>query len=314
MDQQTTYDAFNLVFIDKEDATHKINPSFKYKGKDFNYVKAHHKDYSPKELLEILQIYNIAMDYKNHGGPLSTFYVHQQRVVDASHIIRDYMMNLQNDDDFFNSGYFSGGVMPTMNNLGKYKPLAKPIHPMPPLKKAETGYFCSGSHESPEPQTYTYAPQVSHTKVNLDDYFKESAGKLNDFDIGEALDSVDDIDNKMDEDITDYMVSKNDQQDELQNSINKLFSSVYNKYGIEDTDGVGDQISTAVGGVFKKITNNGPPDSTEILTEYMSNLFGIIANAKKEDTLDTPDTQDTQDTQDTEDTQESKKSVYSVEI
>lgn len=64
MENYFLYDCFNVLFIEKEDEDHCINPDFKYNGKNFIQVKENYKQYSLQQLSEILTVYDFSMNYK----------------------------------------------------------------------------------------------------------------------------------------------------------------------------------------------------------------------------------------------------------
>lgn len=74
---------FRSVFVNKEDAMHVLDEHFNYKGKGYNYILSHSTDYKPEELLQILVLYDLMMNYKNIGSLLHSEYIHKNRVRDA---------------------------------------------------------------------------------------------------------------------------------------------------------------------------------------------------------------------------------------
>lgn len=94
-------DIFKLVFIDREDDNHKLTTAFSYKGKSFYYIKMHVNEYTTQELMSILLLYDLGMNYKDHSNNSSGKYLHKDRV----HKAYKYLSQTINHSGSINNSY-----------------------------------------------------------------------------------------------------------------------------------------------------------------------------------------------------------------
>lgn len=103
MDIEALQTAFNLVFVEKEDDDHKLSLDFQYKGHNFNYIKENYQEFELDDLNSILILYDIGMNYKDHGTVFFSNVTHKQRVCDVSSHLADFLNNntfeIGDDDD-----------------------------------------------------------------------------------------------------------------------------------------------------------------------------------------------------------------------
>jgi hypothetical protein len=94
------YEIFKLVFIDKEDDQHQLSPTFSYKGKSFAYIRDNYDMYTPRELSDILMLYDLCMNYKDWGTKYKADYKHRGRVGRARIYLEDLIGNIKLDSCF----------------------------------------------------------------------------------------------------------------------------------------------------------------------------------------------------------------------
>lgn len=139
MDEQFIYQVFDAVFVDSigdVGSIHELNDLFRYKDKDFNYIKTHLQDYDLFDLLKIITLYDLMMDYDYSGamnGMSLTSSYHREKILAVSKLLHEYI-KVQEDftNDSTNPCHFDGtkpidicaslkrreGAQPEQNNLG----------------------------------------------------------------------------------------------------------------------------------------------------------------------------------------------------
>ncbi len=93
MDIEVLQIAFNLVFIEKEDDDHILSSNFQYRGHDFNYIKENYQEFELDDLISILILYDIGMNYKDHGTVFFSNVSHKRKVCDVSNHMTDFLNN-----------------------------------------------------------------------------------------------------------------------------------------------------------------------------------------------------------------------------
>ncbi len=118
-DEEFLYQAFYLVFIDKEDNNHKLDPNFMYKDKNFEYIKENYHAYTLEELREILYLYDLSMNYEFYGGPTNCYERHRSRIFDVVKYIENYLSKedtTQNNHQEFSYSLFKNNSLSTPIN------------------------------------------------------------------------------------------------------------------------------------------------------------------------------------------------------
>ncbi len=153
MDIEVLQTAFNLVFVEKEDDDHKLSSDFQYKGHTFNYIKENYQEFELDDLSSILILYDIGMNYKDHGTVFFSNVSHKQKVYSVSSHIADFLNNntfeIGDDDNIIiieeEHEHLPEKIIPLLANMVEKLKTIENYNDKDDLSKAQT--LCDCSHD-----------------------------------------------------------------------------------------------------------------------------------------------------------------------
>ncbi len=265
-------DIFKAVFIDKEDDQHQLSSTFSYKGKSFMYVREHVSEFSNKDLMCVLILYDLNMNYKDHGNDYKNNFMHQKRIRKAYRYIAqvvkseqadaygylDYtpptttkksefdVKNLIKSDGFFAKQPPYVGSGGTKKRRGSKNSNSK-------KKIVSDTYSCCSCDDSSSDYEYAAVNKKTSTETTLKDLLKDKKYKCSEKVVDDGLDKIDGLEKEEEK------VDGDNSNINLVNSIAKM---------IKDTSAVGkdksltkneqfDKYGQLFGQYFKNLMNDG---------------------------------------------------------